>query len=237
MKKLIAVTALMAVFLVNQVIAQTAPPLKVKEYGLGLTGLNGFSLQYRWGNEQRLYRITGQLSASSAFSAKNTQMNYNDSTRANQNSTEKQKGSPTYVDLGFGFSILHLKSVSDKFGFIYGPTIGLNGGYNRTESLYYLGNFSGGQNYQGTQIQYRRNIMPYVGVVLGAMYKINSNFFLYGEIAPSLFYNFTRDSYRATAASNSNVVEQGYTQSNSFGFGGISNSGAMLTLVYRITQN
>lgn len=33
----------------------TATNSKVSEVGIGLKNLNSFSLQYRWGNEKRLY--------------------------------------------------------------------------------------------------------------------------------------------------------------------------------------
>lgn len=218
--------------------AQAVGPLKVQEYGIGLNNLNSFSLQYRWGNEKRLYRIAGVFGANSNFSNQNTKIDYNDTNRTNYNRTVKGQSAPLNLNLGFNFSVLHIKSVSEKFGFVYGPLLGVSGGFSRTVNQFTnIGIGVGGPVYAGTQTTTQLSVLPYAGVVLGMMYKISPSFILYAEVGPNLYYNFTQSNYKATASSDPKITEEGTLSSHGFGLSGISNSGMMLTLVYRITKS
>ena len=67
MKKLKIIIALTTAFIISTLTAQAQQPAKVKEYGIGIYGLNNFSLQYRWGNENRIHRLSGAIGASTSF--------------------------------------------------------------------------------------------------------------------------------------------------------------------------
>ncbi len=63
-------TAIIIFFAINlnaQDLGMQTPPTKVKEYGIGLSNFNSFSLQYRWGNEKRLFRINATVGGSTGF--------------------------------------------------------------------------------------------------------------------------------------------------------------------------
>lgn len=85
----------------------------VKEFGIGLSGLDNFSLQYRWGNENKLHNLTGGIGLT--FVSSNSY--------ASELSALQFSGT---------YSILHLKSINPNFGFLIGPSFGI--GLNKSSS-------------------------------------------------------------------------------------------------------
>lgn len=237
MKTLNLVLALCAVLFVSATKAQEAAPLKVKEYGIGMTNLNGFSLQYRWGTEKRLYRVSGFIGANSGFSKNSKSVFFGNGSSSNFNSSSTFKTSPVAYSLGVGFSILNIKSVSERFGFIYGPSVNLYGSSSQSKddggTIY---DPNTGTQYKATQTASYQIASPSIGFVLGMMYKINSNFFLYAEVNPNIYFQYVRNQQKTASNDFPNIKQENTTTNFTYGVGGLSNSGAMLTLAYRISH-
>lgn len=218
--------------------AQEQTPAKVKEVGIGFSGLNNFSLQYRWGTEKKLYRISGSLGGNSGFGTTSNDYRWNDTT-LKSGSVKGTNQSPVDLSLGLSFSVLNLKPGANKLGFFYGPTIGLFSTYssaNQSSPQYTLNNSTyNGYDSQSTRLSSSINL----GLTMGVMYKINEAFYLYGEITPSVYFTNLYEKSTNTSFyinSNASYTTEQKKSSNSFGLAGISNSGAMFTLVYRITK-
>ena len=206
---------------------------KVKEFGIGLASLNGFSLQYRWGNEHRLYRLSGNISGSGSVK--------NSSNSSSTDSSVKTIKTITPINLNFGlsFSILKIKSVSEKFGFLYGTVYTLSYSINQSTTKTDNSNQSSSNTTTNTTKQNSQTYNPSVGIALGAVYKINSSFLLYGEIDPYIYYSYNKTTMNTTTStSNSNIqtINNNPSSTNSFGLSNLSNSFATLTIVYRITK-
>lgn len=233
-------TALFFAMLYIGLHAQEATPARIKEYGLGFTGLNNYSLQYRWGNEMRLKRITGFFAGNSSFG----KQDYVTGTISGSTTTSSTKvKAPLQTSLGLGFSILNLKAVVDRFGFMYGPSFSISGGYNLgadTQPNYYYNN-GVLQTTKGKTSYYTGNVD--IGAVLGLYYKVSDNFLVYAEISPSVFFQYTQQKseyeyylYNNNTGNNELLKNTSTTNNNSFGFSGLTNSNAMLTLAYRIKR-
>lgn len=194
---------------------------KVREFGIGLSGLNSFSLQYRWGNERRLYRLQGSIGGSSQTS---------NQTVTPSNSSSNNSYSPLNINCGLSFSILKTKLISEKFNLMYGSYFGL--GYSFNQSV----NENSNATNTSTIKNKSQNYSASIGLVLGAAYKINSSFLLYGEIDPGISdtYSNLQTEYTSSASPSSNNDKS--QQINTIGLNGLSNLGAMLTIVYRITK-
>ena len=214
---------------------------KVREFGFGLnninlTSFNNFSLQYRWGNEKRLYRLAGDFGGTLTTKPINT---YYYSSNYYTSNNNPWSYSPSIVNCRLSFSILRIKSLSEKFGLMYGNFF--SGGYSNQKT-----------NIQQTSSDSYNGVIEYdtlttkktlqsssasVGFVLGAVYKINSSFLLYAEIGPGISYSYN---YGYSKNSHSNNIypnpPNSKDRSNSFSLNGISNSNASLTIVYRITK-
>lgn len=216
--------------------AQEQTPAKVKEVGLGFTGLNNFSLQYRWGTEKKLYRVSGSLGGNSGFGTTTNDYRWNDTTLT-AGSVKGTNKAPVDLNLWLSFSVLNLKPGANKLGFFYGPNIGVFGSYSNgsNSSPQYTLNTYVYNGFDNKSTILSSNI--FLGVTMGVMYKINSSFYLYGEITPSVYFNnlyqkTTNTSYYIN--SNASYTTEQTRSNNSFGLAGISNSGAMFTLGYRI---
>ncbi len=223
---------------------------KVKEYGVGFTGLNSFSLQYRWGNEKRLFRINATIGGSTAFGKNSGNLTQAQDTMYRNNNTYTSKTtSPVNFNSSLSFSILKIKYVADKFGFMYGGVVGVSYSTTNTQATeagtnvnysYNNANNTGLFPYSETTKNHSQIIQPYAGVILGVVYKINSSFLVYLEIAPNIYYarnNTTITDDTNNKQPNQYVVSQTQkTANNTFGIANLTNSGAMLTVVYRITK-
>jgi hypothetical protein len=249
---IIAIAILISGSIHAQVINKDTLLPRVKEFGIGFSGLTSFSLQYRWGNTKRLFRVNATIGGSTAFgkgSNGSTQIQDTISSSVNVNSSKTK--TPLNFTAGLSFSILHVKYIVEKFGLMYGPVAGVSYSTLTTETNgtgitanYYL-NFpinSGTYPNSSTTKNHSETIQPYVGFVLGAVYKINTSFLLYAEIAPNVYYartNSTTNTTNYDKSPNNYYSTNNNNSSNSnntFGLASLTNSGATITLVYRITK-
>ena len=198
--------AISSLFLTTNMQGQTS---KVKEYGIGFYGFNSYSLQYRWGNENRLYRLNGGIGSQTQFG--NTQIN-----------SSKPTGN---LGGGLSFGILKLKSINEKFGIFHGGSFGINYQYSVTRFT------SPGM----TSINKNQSLQPNIGITLGAFYKITPSIILYAEITPNIYYTYDFSKNSQTDVL-SNQTEINKVHSNAIGLSSFSNSSALLTLAYRITK-
>lgn len=243
------VTALVLMLMTFRLEAQDKPS-KVKEYGIGLSDFNSFSLQYRWGNEQRLFRISGSIGGTTGSGNSANNSSALQDTSHYRSLDNMKTTSPINLSCGLRFSVLKIKPVSEKFGIMYGGIFGFvyfikqstattitdkNGTY-----IYSGGNgYYSYNNYTSTTIseQNIQTIQPYIGIALGAVYKITPSFLLYAEIDPNLYYAYTKSTVNISATESNITTTSNYQQSsNTFGLENLSNSGASLTIVYRITK-
>lgn len=236
MKHLKLLTLALFVCSVSMFTAQEQTPAKVKEVGIGFTSLNNFSLQYRWGTEKKLYRVSGYFGGNSGFGNSTYDYKWTDTT-FKPGTVKGTNKSPVDLNLGLNFSVLKLKPGANKLGFFYGPTIGVFGNYNNgsTSSPQYTINTSTFSGFDSKSTTINSGIS--LGLTLGLMYKINSDFYLYGEITPSVFFNNYYQKSSNTMYYNNSTASYTTDQTSSnnrFGLSGISNSGAMFTLGYRI---
>lgn len=263
MKTITIVISSCILFLVSSLKAQEATltptltpktdslPKKVKEFGIGFTSLTAYSLQYRWGNTKRLFRINATIGGSTAFgngtgsSNQIEAMDYN-----NNNTTTSTTNTPLNFSTSLSFSILNTKYIAKKFGLIYGPVAGIsysiiNSQSNITGNAVNQYSFATTNNgifpiNNSTKTE-SVNFQPYLGFVLGAFYKINKSFFLYAEIAPNIYYARTNNTLSTTNSNYNSGVNYSSTNNtatfnNTFGVANLSNSAATITIVYRITK-
>jgi hypothetical protein len=213
---------------------------KVKEYGLGLSNLNNFSLQYRWGNESKLMRLSGNLGGFSNF-GKNDQKQQNNNANSANNSTNT---TPFNLNVGLGYSIFKLKPLNDKFGLIFGYNFSMNYANSRLESV--TSETKTNLNIPSTspvvinnKLTYNtQSVIPSIGLGLGFYYIINSSFRVYAEIGPGVYYNYSTTSEKRELTYDVNPTEsissKNIFYNNTFGFTGVSNSSAMLSFIYRV---
>lgn len=219
------IICLMFMFISVELMAQDPIP-KVQEFGIGLSNLNSFSLQYLWGNENRLSRLTLSLGMSTLNSVLPKQISsINDTTQIESHTTQT---TPININGALNYSILKIKPLTDKFGLVYGSIFSLSGLYVLTKTTgtsqeYLNGNLSvtSSSSWKNTVL----TLQPSIGFVLGAVYAINTSFSIYAEIDPNLYYKHDATSNGGNSRFN--------TSSNSIGLASLSNSGATVTLVYK----
>jgi hypothetical protein len=223
---------------------------KVQEFGLGFTGFKSFSMQYRWGSEKKLYRITGSIGNSSSFGKLDGSSQQTSFLPPNINAVTQS--TPANVGVALSFAILKLKPVTEKFGFLFGTTFGISYSYLQTKLLenrsnnYYDSTNIVTSVYNSSQVVSTHVIQPYVGLALGGYYKITPYFWLYAEIDPRVYYAFTitKNSFTSSDPQSYNppnpVVNTRESIDNShtheFGISNLSNSLASLTLVYHFKK-
>ncbi len=237
------ILAIVVTIFMGSILKAQEKPAKVKEYGIGLSSFNSFSLQYRWGTDKLLYRLQGNIGANTSFGTSSTKStNVYDSIHSGNTNITTKTTSPTNINFGLSFSTLKLKSITDKFGLMYGCMFGLSYRYNKSESvgtgtitnnLYSpIGTYPDNTTSKNTV----KTFQPYIGIVVGAYYKISPSFLLYAEISPNIFYAYTSSHTKTTNTTNLSYTESRKESTNNFGLSNLSNSGAMLTFVYRITK-
>ncbi|MFI5141295.1 MAG: hypothetical protein ACHQII_02965 [Bacteroidia bacterium] len=217
---------------------------KVKEYGIGFTSLNSYSLQYRWGTPKLLYRINANIGFTGLAKNDNTSGTYDQNiTSYSSSTTETQTKTPATLSTGVGFSMLTFKQINPKFGLMIGGIAGLTYSYTTGQNTLTTSNYStgSGSSSQTTITKTTaQTLQPYLGCVLGAYYKFNPSFIIYAEISPSIFYAATQTTgnttYQNNPASINIKTSDSRINNSNIGLSGITNSGAMLTLVYRITK-
>ena len=217
---------------------------KVKEFGLGFSSLfsTSYSLQYRWGNTKRLFRVNANIGGFTAFGKTSSSSTGGDTISNTANTNTGSTKTPLSVTSSLSFSMLYLKNIVKKFGVVYGPVAGI--GYstlttqsNSTGSISSSSN--GGYPVYNNTYNHTSTFQPYLGFVIGAFYKINKSFYLYAEIAPNIYYARTNRAINATSTNNNGLnyssTNNTNTSNNTFGIASLSNSAATLTIVYRIT--
>jgi hypothetical protein len=242
---IVVLTTILTTFKVQ---AQDQPTLpKVKEFGIGLTGFNSFSLQYRWGNEHRLFRLSGNIGGTTSAGNSSDNSSTVQDTINNGSSSTTKTTTPINLNCGLSFSILKIKQVSEKFGFICGGIYAFTYSINQSTTTTNSAN-NGNYPYNiytttSTTKRNSQNFQPSLGIVIGAVYKINSSFLLYAEIAPNIYYAYNKITSNMTSIrtyTNNNMNETTDSSmpssTNTFGLSNLSNSGATLTIVYRITK-
>lgn len=245
--KIIGITIAVASILISSRLIGQDQLSTVREFGLGLSNFNNFSLQYRWGNEHRLFRLAGNIGETSS-SGNSSANSYNiiDTMNTSNLSTTKTV-TPLNLNCGLSFSILKIKSVSEKFGLLYGGIFSFSYSINKTNTD---GTATNNQNTNpnnnnttiSTTKKNSQTFQPMVGIALGAVYKINSSFLLYAEIDPNIYYSYQMTTMNSTStAIYANYSTRTRTDispgsSNTFGLANLTNSGASLTIVYRITK-
>lgn len=226
-------------------------PKKVKEFGIGFSSLTAYSLQYRWGNTKRLFRINATITGSTAFGSGTSGSNQtNVGNGNNMDSTTNKTKTPLNFSTSLSFSILNLKYIAKKFGLMYGPVAGVGysiinsqstqTGINSTNYTYNSSQNNGNFPISSSTKTESVTFQPYLGFVLGAFYKINKSFFIYAEIAPNIYYARTNSTSSTTNTNNSqsnySYGNNSSTFNNTFGIASLSNSAATITIVYRITK-
>jgi hypothetical protein len=228
MKNSIGIVLVLAfVFISSDLTAQDLSP-RVQEFGIGLSNLNSFSMQYLWGNENRLSRISLTLGISSLNTILPKQYsNINDSSFAESITAQT---TPININGTLSYSKIKIKSLTDKFGLVFGNIFAFSSSYVLTKNKVTLQEFINGNPIINTSSYTLKNstalFQPSIGIVLGAVYKINAAFSFYAEIDPNLYYRHTAN---IVTGNNNQYV-------NTYGLANVSNSGASLTLVYKITK-
>lgn len=219
---------------------------KVKEYGIGIYNFNNFSIQYRWGHEKKLNRITGSLGLSNSNNKDNISSSYIQDTNVGNTTSIQNTDIPFNFRVGLNYSILFLKPMNDNFGLFYGPSLGIN--YNNViQNHDFNSSFINTSNNTETQTSnneiknqlYGTNL----GFVIGAFYKLNKSIYIYGEINPNLYINYNKiqSSSNRTITNTSIQTSTTTTQDQNtsrvnYGLNNFSNSNLMLTFAYRITK-
>lgn len=223
----------------QQVISQ------VKEVGIGFASLNSFSLQYRWGNDKRLFRLSGNIGGTtSSENSSPVQTTVQDTININSTTIEKTT-TPVNLTCGLSFSVLKIKSITEKFGFVCGGITAFNYIINQRNSEITTTNVSNSSTLNSTVAQTQKSnsqtLQPSIGIVLGAVYRINPSFMIYGEVAPNIYYSYNKTTTKYTSATTSGNYNSSMTNdiprtTNYFGLSNLGNSGAMLTVAYRFTK-
>ncbi len=235
-------------FLFCTIHAQNSPK-KVNELGLGFTSINNYSLQYRWGNETRMFRITGSVTGLMGGSSNNNNNNIQTDTSQTSTVTKLHSSSPFNMTATLNLSMLHIKPIFDKekFGLVYGPMIGASYNYlhNRNSSTidYYTASVIT-KTLEQESTSTGQTIKPYLGFVFGLMYKITNNIIIYGEVAPNIYYSYFTTYSKIT---NKTIYNAGFSttisknkldnQSYNYGISNLTNSNAMITIVYRFYKD
>jgi len=215
-------------------------PLNIKEIGFGLTSLNSFSLQYRWGNEHRLFRFSGNLGIGTSTGKTTDEVNYEPDGTLSENTTKTT--SPVSLDFGISFSILKTKSISEKFGCLFGGIFTL--GYSIDQENSTEDNDGTTYPYSPYTIKTKDNeqtFRPAAGLALGAFYKISPSFLLYAEIDPQIYFAYritTSDQTTTTTYTDfiSIKTEKLKNTTSTVGLTSLTNSGASITIVYRFPK-
>ena len=172
---------------------------KVHELGISLDGPSRFGVRYRSGSEVTMFRLT-LLSISGG------------------NNYYSSRSDPTimngYYGLGFNTGIEKRNNISNDLSFYYGSDILLSYGGSKSDDPTCSNSSKNWTASTG------------LGLVLGFVYKINSNINISAEIVPSLGYSFGK----STNTNNGTTT----TQTNKGIDYGLTNSVGNVTLSFRL---
>lgn len=206
----------------------TSQPQTANEVSVGITGFNAnsFSLRYQHDNGQNFFRM-GLLVL--GVNTKSNVSNFSSTDTAAIPSTDTAN---TPVNLSFGINFIWgtFSPINDRFAFETGFEIGTNFNYTVSYSSNTLNSaVVGAEN--NTSKDITTGLRPYVGLLLGVRYKINSSFSAYAEIAPNIYYNYSK----STTTTNNNATSNTSTTTdvqNDLGLTGLQNMGATLAFAY-----
>lgn len=216
-------------------------PEPVREIGIGFSSSTSFSLRYQWGTDQTVWRLTA-ISFGATTSSANTAEVTTTPSSGNFYSYSPTASTPVNLSGGLNLSFAKIKAINDRFGIMYGAEIGINLSYVDTKTgtdFAYVPSQQNINNYNANYAPYTTEAItssyaPFIGFVIGARYKLNSSFYLYAEIAPNISYTYAETSNNSTSGISSPPSTDKIT--NTFGLSGLANSGALITIVYRITK-
>jgi len=225
--RLIVVSCLLLVAFPHTMLKAQSDTGKIREVGLGFSNLNSFNIAYQWGTRKTLYSFSV---TSIAFSAPASSSNDFNDTISGNNSTSNE----TSISFSLAFSIVKAKKLSPKLDFLHGVILGTGLGYSQSSST----NFS----YSGvisitssTSEDKTYSYTPFIGVVLGVRYALSNLFYIYAEISPRIYYDYSK----TTSTSTNNyllTVDTGQEIEKTPGISNLSNTGAALMLVYRFQK-
>jgi hypothetical protein len=212
---------------------------RVHDIGIGFSSTSSFSLRYQAWTDALLYRIT-LISLGGTSSNSTTDNTVTNTVKVSTNAVAPSATSvntPVNLSGGLNLSFAKIKPINDRLGFMFGTVIGVNISYVKTVTDYvYLTPFVyTPQPTPYTLDAISQSYQPFIGIVIGVRYKISQAFFLYAEISPNINYTYAK-------ATNENSPAGPYTPNNyvkitnTYGLSGLSNSGALITIMYRILK-
>lgn len=207
---------------------------KVNEIGIGFATLTSYSLRYQWGKDNFVYRITA-VSLGGTNSTANSNYTTTSTTPLSSNSSSPSiVNTPINLSGGLNFSIANIKHINKKFGFMFGAEVGVNLSYvkSKTDNIFiYKTSGSPPPSPYSTEA-ITTSYAPFIGIVIGARYKLSPSFYLYAEITPNINYTYAKASVTNTPGVDTPINTNKITRT--YGLSGLANSGAMITIIYRI---
>lgn len=237
LKKIKIAAALFALTAFCKLQAQEISP-KIKEVGIGFYNFNSYSLQYRWGTEKRMYRINGAVSGQNKSQKDKTSNSTSFNGQTNESNNVNGNKSPFNFNINLGLSTIKMKAINEKFGFIHGALLGIRYDYSKLRIKSTTSSINNGilNSSQNSSVQTSHDVQPYIGIVIGAYYKLNKDFSIYAELNPNVYfdYNYFIDQTSTPEnAQNAGTKNTRKSQNHNVGISGLTNSGASLTLAYR----
>jgi len=233
MKK-IAITLMFVTIGIAAYSQDVAP--RVNEFGVGFASTSSYSLRYEWGTDNMLFRITAvSLGASNINASQSEVITANNMGYSTTITYTPTVSTPVYLNGGLNLSLVHIKAVNDRFGFMFGFEIGANVSYSvvntETNFIYYPAITTPNSNYSVQSIT--SSYEPFIGLVIGARYKISKAFSVFAEIAPNINYTYATV-FNTVDAQGVNTPPNSSKTTNTFALSGFANSGAFITIMYRI---
>ena len=208
------------------------------EVGIGFTSTTSFNLHYQYGTDNLIYRaMVASLGGTNSDANTNYQWTgINSSTSAA--ATTPVVNTPVNINGSLNISAAKIKNINDKFGIMYGVEAGVILSYVKTQTDYSeifaptAGPSVQSQYSNYTNIVTTQSYEPFLGAVIGIRYKINSHFHVYAEVDPNI--NYTLGIARNYYSSGINTPVKSLKYTDTYGLSGLSNSGAMISIIYRI---
>jgi len=184
--------------------------VKQKEIGLIFSSLDNFGITFRTGTDKSLWRF-------------NTLLLYGGNTENVADSLIQKRSSG-----GFGVAIgkEYRRKIVDNLELRFGADISFN--YSQYKSDY---NDKTVNNYD--QLNQQTTYSPGINIVFGFNYKLNNNFTLGAELLPNFTYTTGSSTEKYNSINNGDEVKSDISRISY----GLTNTSALLSLVYRFTKN
>ena len=232
-------------------------PSNFNEAGLVFSNLNSFGIRYKYGNDNIMFRITSLV-----LNGTNTTTSYNNYSNNGINGADISASPSSSVGAGLNLGLEKIKWINNKSNFYYGfdwinsyttsysksvtPNVSTLNYTDENNEYVYLTTL-----YNNTSNSNTWTLSSGIGFIFGLSYKLSDLFTLQAELEPSISYKYTETT---TSATNYGVhwignSTTGYTpndyisnspSSTSINKGityGLSNSGASITLAYKLVRN